>query len=158
MYERDPVSVYLDRGARQFLTRVYAHPGDWVSTRLADPTPAQVAHFGRLGIDVLEADRAPAYGPATDRRNRWARAFVRALYHQHDFYSELGGRGWRATRRSTKRTAGALKIDVDGHRPELGVIPSGRIVRAVLFAGGRAADAAAVLNPAPAADAAARDW
>ena len=158
MYERDPVSTYLDRAARQFLTRVYQASGGWVSTRLADPSQAIISHFAAMGIDVLEADRAPAAGPTLDRRNRWARAFTRACYHQHDWYSELGGRGWRGTRRTAKRQGGALKIDVDGHRPELGVIPAGRIVRAVLFPGGAAAYAAASLAPAAPADATARDW
>lgn len=158
MYERDPVSTYLDRAARQFLTRVYREPGAWVSTRLADPSDEIISHFASMGIDVLEADRAPASGYTLDRRNRWARAFTRACYHQHDWFSELGGRGWRSVRRTTKRTGGALKIDIDGHRPELGVIPAGRIVRAVLFPGGRAAAVAASLSPAAAADATARDW
>jgi hypothetical protein len=135
-FTRDPVSELLDGGARQLLERAYASPGKWVSTRLADPSPAHVAYFAARGIDVLAADTA---GRKLDARTRWARAYVRALYYQHQWHSELGTRGWRGQRRLTARTSGALKIDVGRHVPETGVIPAGRIVSVVLFPGGAAA-------------------
>lgn len=136
-FTRDPVSVLLDSGARQLLERVYASPGQWVSTRLADPSPAHVAYFNARGIDVLAPDTA---GRKLNARTRWARAFVRALYYQHQWHSELGTRGgWRPQRRMTQRTQGALKIDVGRHVPGTGIIPAGRVISAILYPGGAAA-------------------
>jgi hypothetical protein len=162
-YQRDPVSVLFDRAARQLLDRVYATPGQWVSTRLLDPTDEQVAYFRSEGIDVLAADRPPVNGtPRLDAHTRWSRGYVRALYYQHNWYSQIGGRGWRGQRRTVQRQAGSLQVDVDGHRPALGVIGAGRIISVCLMAGGQAADRAAeraerergVVD----ADATRRDW
>lgn len=169
-FRRDPVSELLDQGARALLDRAYAAPGRWVSTRLADPSADHIAYFGSLGIDVTGPDNAPRRGgKGLDAHTRWARGFVRALYYQHLWYSKTGGRGWRGQRRTAERSAGALQIQVGPHRPELGVIPAGRIVRVILHPGGRAALAAAQAAPASiftpsggegsaAADARRRDW
>lgn len=166
-FDRDPVSVLLDSGARRLLERAYATPGQWVTTRLADPTPAHVSHFAALGIDVLEADRPPVAGrKSLNAHTRWARGFVRAIYYQHLWYSNVGRGGWRGQRRNVARQAGALKLDIGRHMPELGVIPAGRVIRAILYPGGQAADRAAGRAPgttaapygAAAADATRRDW
>jgi hypothetical protein len=167
-FNRDPVSVLLDGGARVLLERAYRNPGTWVSTRLADPSPAHVAHFAAEGIDVNAPDNAPRRGGrGLNAHTRWCRGFVRAIYYQHLWYSNTGrDRGWRAERRTTERTAGALKVEVGRHMPALGVIPAGRIVRAILYPGGRAADRAvgrptgSTTEPygAAAADATRRDW
>lgn len=161
-FDRDPVSVLLDRGARRLLDRAYQSPGRWVSTRLADPTPAHIAHFAAEGIDVTGPDKAARN---LDAHTRWARGYVRALYYQHLWYSQLGGRGWRDGRRTAERKAGALKVDVGRHMPELGVIPAGRIVSVILYPGGQAARRAvdrapaAYLGNGPAAtDPNRRDW
>lgn len=167
-FNRDPVSVLLDSGARRLLERAYASPGRWVTTRLADPSPEHVAHFAAEGIDVNGPDNAARRGGrGLNAHTRWGRAFVRSIYYQHLWYSNTGrGGGWRAERRMTERTAGALKLEVGRHMPPRGVIPSGRIVRAILYPGGKAADRA-VGRPtgstappygAAAADATRRDW
>lgn len=173
-YDRDPVSVLLDGGARKLLDRAYANPGRWVSTRLADPSPAHISHFAaEYGINVLGPDNAPVRGSRSlNAHTRWSRGFVRAIYYQHLWYSNTGGRGWRAGRRTTERKAGALKVDVGRHMPALGVIPAGRIIRAILYPGGQAAmraveregQAERIFTPAgtpgggAAADATRRDW
>lgn len=173
-YDRDPVSVLLDGGARRLLERAYANPGSWVSTRLADPTPAHVSHFAaEYGINVLGPDNAPRRGGrGLNAHTRWCRGFVRAIYYQHLWYSQIGGRGWRGAKRTTERKAGALKLDIGRHMPELGVIPAGRVVRAILYPGGksaaravdREADRARIFTGAgvpdggAAADATRRDW
>lgn len=168
-YTRDPVSVLLDRGARKLLERAYATPGRWVSTRLADPTPAHVSHFAAQGIDVTGPDPAAR---KINAHTRWARGFMRSIYYQHLWHSNVGGRGWRADRRMTERKAGALQVDIGRHMPELGVIPAGRVVRVILHPGGQAALRAAQRAPAAdrifsadgsapggaAADAGRRDW
>src|SRR5579859_4235361 len=53
---RDPVSETLDRAARALLERVYKADGAWASTRLRDPTPAQLARWLTHGINVLGRD------------------------------------------------------------------------------------------------------
>lgn len=135
-FSRDPVSELLDHGARLLLERAYATPGRWVSTRLTDPGAEHVRYFAGLGIDVNGPDRA---GRKLDTHTRWARGFVRSIYYQHLWFSELGGHGWRNAKRTTARTAGALQIDVGRRVPELGVIPAGRVVSIILRPGGQAA-------------------
>jgi hypothetical protein len=158
-YERDPVSEGLTRAARSLLGRAYATPGVWVSTRLADPDGETIARFRAEGIDVTGPDNAPSTGPgARTATPRWARGYVRALYYQHLWFSELGGRGWRAVRRTEQRRAGALRVNVGRHVPELGVIPAGRIVSAVLLPGGQRARDAAERAPSAPADATRREW
>jgi hypothetical protein len=157
-YERDPVSEGLTRAARSLLSRAYERPGEWVSTRLADPDAATVNRYRAMGIDVLGPDNAPVSPRRLDCHTRWARGYVRALYYQHLWFSELGGRGWRSTRRLEQRRAGALTVRVGRHVPELGVIPAGRIVSARLLPGGRRARDYAAQQPDNRPDPTRREW
>jgi hypothetical protein len=145
-FTRDPVSELLDSGARALLDRAYARPGKWHSTRLQDPAPEHVAYFARLGINVLGPDDAAR---KVDAHTRWARGFMRSIYYQHRWFSELGGRGWRSQQRTTERTSGAIQIDIGRHLPELGVIPAGRVVSVILHPGGQAARRAVERIPEP---------
>jgi hypothetical protein len=148
-FKRDPLSELFDAGARRLLDRAYAAPGRWVSTRIADPGPAALARAAAAGIDPLERDDPPvAGGRGIDARTRWCRAFVRALYYQHRWYSGGAGRGWRARPRTVPRHAGALRVEVGRAVPALGAIPRGRAVRVRLDAGGQAAEDAVAALPA----------
>lgn len=143
-FSRDPVSQLFDRGARVLLERVYANPGQWQGTRLADPTPEHRGYFTSMyGIDVDGPDNAPTVsGKRMNAHNRWCRGFTRAVFYQHRWYSGTRGGGWRAERRTTKRSAGALELEWGRRVPAVGVIPAGRAVRARLRRGGKAADQA----------------
>lgn len=135
---RDPVSELFDAGARRLLDRAYSRPGFWAETRLVPPTARQVSWAAGLGIDVNGPDDVSARGGrGINARSRWARGFVRALYYQHLWYSEAGG-GWRAQKRTTRRQAGALRVEVGRLAARLGVIPAGRVVRVQLAPGGMA--------------------
>jgi len=146
MYARDPVSVLLDRGAREMLARVYAAPrGTWVMTRLADPTPRHRAWAAGNGWDLDGPDNAPTLsGRHADARSRWGRAFLRALYHQHRWYGPRGagqGQGVRAARRTVPAGA-ALQVEWGRRLPGSAtgrVLPAGRAVRARVLAGGMTA-------------------
>lgn len=147
-YARDPVSEWFDEGARRLLTRAYTHRGEWVTTRLANPNPEQMARLAALGINPYAADRpGTASAVGLDARSRWGRAFVRALYYQHRWYSGRPGGGWRVKKRATPRTSGALQVRVGRVLPVRGVIPAGRQVRVRLERGGQAADRAAQRLP-----------
>ena len=127
----------MDAAARALLERVYRARGGWASTRLADPPVSRVAWW-RLwwGIDVLEAE--PRTG-GLRVPNRWCRAFTRAVYYQHKWYSgDPNTGGWRTTRRTTWNPR-PLQIEFGRHRTILGVIPAGYVVRARLRAGGKTA-------------------
>lgn len=143
-FTRDPVSVLFDRGARVLLERVYANPGTWQGTRLADPSAEHRGYFASMyGIDVDGPDNAPTVsGKRQNAYTRWGRGFTRAVYYQHRWYSGTRGGGWRDTRRTTKRNAGALELEWGRRVPARGVIPAGRAVRARLLRGGQAADRA----------------
>lgn len=147
--ERDPVSVLFDFTARRLLERAYARPGEWTGTRLADPPGSTIAHFAAAGIDVTGPDNAPTKGGTRklNARTRWGRAFVRALYYQHKWYSNTGSRGFRDARRMVERQAGALQVDFGRRLPATGVIPAGRAVRIRLMPGGKQAAAAARALP-----------
>ena len=140
-WERDPLSVLLDPGARRFLQRVYDARGDWVTTRLADPDPEVRAYALSRGIDPGGPDNASTVsGRHKNRRSRWGRAFSRSVYYQHRWYGQRGGV------RSDKRTqpySRPLELEVGRHVPVLGVIPAGRLVRARLHTGGASARSAA---------------
>jgi len=139
-YRRDPVSVLFDAGARRLLDRAYAKPGTWVGTRLADPGPRHAAYLVALGINPAGPDDASVEGgQGLNAKSRWARGFVRAIYYQHKWWSSGGGPGWRESKRSVARHAGALQIEVGRRVPVLGVIPAGRAVRIRIRAGGQAA-------------------
>lgn len=124
--QRDPVSESMDRAARALLERAYRAKGSWAATRLADPTPAQLARWLAHGVNVLGRDPVPRGGFRAP--NRWGRAFARALWYQHKWYSGAPGGGWRAQRRAAMRHPG-IEIEFGRHRAALGVIPAGYTVR-----------------------------
>lgn len=143
----DPVSVPWETAAAVLLERARAAQGQWIGSRLADPTPRQVERYRRLGINVLGPD------PVKSKiaRGRWQRAFMRAFYRQAD-------------RRS-------FEVEIGRKYPQRGVIPAGRYVRIRQRRGGsvamravqRKADADRIYldDGTPGgryADPAARDW
>jgi hypothetical protein len=147
MYERDPVSVLLDRGAREMLARVYAaRRGTWIMTRLADPTPAHQAWArASYGIDVDGPDNAPTLsGKHINAHSRWGRAFMRALWYQHRQFGPNPGRGARGVRteRRMAPTSTALQIEWGRRLPGSSsgqMLPAGRAVRIRLAYGGQTA-------------------
>lgn len=145
---RDPVSELFDAGARQLLGRAYSRPGFWAETRLVPPTARQVRWAAGLGIDVTGPDDVSARGGrGIDARTRWARAFIRALYYQHRWYSGGPDGAWRPARRTAPRRSGALRVEVGRQAARLGVIPAGRIVRVQLDTGGMAKARAVAAMP-----------
>lgn len=126
---RDPVSIRFDEGARRFLARAYAHPGQWVNTRVADPLPWQVAYFAAQGINVLGRDQ---WG-----RPRWVAGFIRACHYQHKWHYAKGR--FQAERRTTPNRSKPVSIEIGIRKPVLGVIPAGRAVRIISRRGGQAA-------------------
>ena len=140
---RDPLSELLDAAARRLLDRAYASPGQWAGTRLADPSIQHIRYANALGIYPLSRD--PAVGG--EAKTRWARAFTRALYYQHKWYSAGGGPGFRSSRRTAARATGALIVEVGRAMPALGVIPAGRAVRVKLASGGQAKEKAVARKP-----------
>jgi hypothetical protein len=136
-YARDPVSELFDAGARKLLTRAYEHPGQWVGTRLADPSPRHLVWLAARGINPFGPDNQSAHGgQGVNARTRWARAFVRAVYYQHKWWSGTGKSGWRTEKRMVARHTGALEIEVGKAVRALGLIPAGRAVRIRLRPGG----------------------
>lgn len=141
MYERDPVSVLLDRGARELLARAYAAPrGTWVMTRLADPTERHRTWATGRGWDLDGPDNAPTLsGRHVNAHTRWGRAFMRALWYQHQQYGPgIAREAVRGSRRMTPY-GGALQLEWGRRVPELGVIPAGRAVRIRTAYGGQTA-------------------
>ncbi len=138
--ERDPVSQWWDGAARRLLARAYAGRGSWVATRLVDPSPRQVARARSLGIDLAGPDPVRALpGRGVNARDRWSRAFVRAVYFQHRWYSGKPGGGWREARRASPRSASAIEVELGRRVPGRGLIPAGRAVRVRTRPGGGAA-------------------
>ncbi len=125
---RDPVSELFDAGARTLLARAHARPGQWAGTRIAWPTPRQVAYFASMGINVLGTDQ---WG-----RDRWAAGFIRAVYYQHKWYYAQGRFGPRRTVANDSR---GVQYELGRRVPVLGVIPAGRAVRIRTRPGGGAA-------------------
>ena len=137
-YRRDPVSELFDSGARRLLERAYARRGQWVGTRLADPSPGHVALFAAMGINVLGPDNAATRsGRHQQMQTRWARGFARAVYYQHKWY--YAGGGLRASRRMAANTSGAVEIEIGRAAAALGIIPAGRAVRVRVLRGGAVA-------------------
>ena len=124
--QRDPVSESMDRAARALLGRAYRANGGWAGTRLQDPSPAQLALWIVQGINV--AGRDPVDRGGFRAPNRWCRAFTRALWYQHKWYSAAPGGGWRAQRRASMRWPG-IEVSFGRHAAVLGVIPAGYPVR-----------------------------
>jgi hypothetical protein len=120
LLERDPASVMWDRAATALLARARGARGDWVATRIAQPTDWQRARLALRGIFPDGPDNTSAQGgrsASSNARSRWGRAFVRAVY-----YNRLGGE--------------AVKVEVGRMLPARGVIPRGRAVRVKIFPGG----------------------
>jgi hypothetical protein len=155
------VSELFDSGARTLLARAYARPGQWAGTRVAAPSPRQIAHFAGQGINVLGRDQ---WG-----RDRWAAGFIRAVYYQHKWFSAQGS--LRTERRTVANDSRGIRYELGRRMPVLGVIPAGRAVRIVSKPGGAAAVKAVRKMPDSAriyddqgntagrwADPAGRDW
>lgn len=150
-FTRDPISVLFDAPARRLLERAYAQPGQWVSTRLADPGMRARTMAAARGIDLDGPDVTSARGgrsKRTDAKSRWARAFIRSVYYQHKWYSGGGTREFRSKRRTVMRQSGGLRFEVgrripaspqfDPANPSAGGFPAGRTVRIKLDRGGQA--------------------
>ena len=135
-YERDPVSVLFDAGARRLLERTYARPGQWVTTRLEEPGAAHAARLAAGGINV--------YGRDGQGRDRWAAGFIRAVYYQHKWYRT--GRGWGG-RRMVPNDARGIRYDIGRRQRAAGILPAGRTVRIMSVPGGQAAAAAVAKMP-----------
>jgi hypothetical protein len=144
MYERDPVSVLLDRGAREMLGRVYAAPrGQWIMTRLADPTDAHRRWARSRGWDLDGPDNAGTLsGRHVNAHSRWGRAFMRALWYQHRQYGPgIRREAVRESRRMTPNTA-ALQVEWGRRLPGSStgrVLPAGRAVRVRIAVSGQTA-------------------
>lgn len=142
-FERDPVSVLLDRGAREMLARVYQAPrGQWVMTRLADPTDRHRQWARARGIDVDGPDNAATLsGKHIDARSRWGRAFMRALWYQHRQFGPEPGRGPRGVRSQRRNTAYGSPLEIQWGRrlPGSERLPRGRAVRIRVPYGGKTA-------------------
>jgi len=134
--QRDPVSENMDSAARALLTRVYQARGGWASTRLADPSPAQMGLWITHGINITGRD--PVERGGFRAPNRWCRAYTRALWYQHKWYSGAPGGGWRAQKRAAMRWPG-IEVEFGRHRTVLGVIPAGYPVRVRLASAAAAA-------------------
>jgi hypothetical protein len=132
--QRDPVSVWWDRGARDLLSRAYAAPrGAWVGTRAADPGPGARAWMASAGIDWTGPDNpsVPGRRGGLNARDRWTRGFVRALYYNHRLHLAATGR------------SDALEVDIGRRVIPRGIIPAGRAVRIRVRQGGRSSYQAA---------------
>lgn len=143
MYERDPVSVLLDRGAREVLAQVYAaRRGQWVMTRLADPTPRHRAWARAHGWDLDGPDNAPTLsGRRLNAHTRWGRAFMRALWYQHRQFGPEPGRGPRGIRSARRAAPTGTALQVEWGRRLPGstrgqLLPPGRAVRVRVAYGG----------------------
>lgn len=149
-YDRDPASVLLDTAAQRLLMRAYARPGQWVGTRLAVPDRRTERYLAAQGIQWAARDQPSAKSRTggLNARTRWARAFVRAIYFQHNWYSGGGRAGFRAERRREERHSGAIKIEVGRAIGAGDGRPAGRAVRIKFFPrGGQVAAAAAARLP-----------
>lgn len=121
----DPASLLWDSAAQIVLERAYAARGQWVGVRIADPSARQAAGLLALGITALGRDNPSAIGGrrgGLDARDRWRRAFVRALY--------------RANKANGNRP---IQVEVGRKLPRRGVVPPGRPVRVRLRRGGSVA-------------------
>lgn len=117
----DPVSVHFYGTARRLLARARAAGrGQWVSVVLRDPSTDERVQYSRdYGIDVAAPDDLPG-GLA---KTRWARALMRAVYHEH-----------KALGRS-----GAVRVEVGRRIPGSGIRPAGRQFRVMIDLGGQVA-------------------
>jgi hypothetical protein len=146
MYERDPVSVLWDRGTREMLSRVYAaRRGQWVMTRVADPTPRHLLWAKLHGIDLDGPDNAATLsGKHINAHTRWGRAYMRSLWYQHRQYGPEPGRGARGIRGTRRMTPTSVPLQIEWGRRLPGsttgrVLPAGRAVRIRIAYGGKTA-------------------
>ncbi len=118
-WTRDPLSEWWDTGAQIVLQRAVSARGQWVGVRIADPSQRQRDAALALGIAILGPDPVRKLGGrGVNARDRWRRAFVRAVYYN-------SGR--------------PIEIEVGVKLPARGVIPAGRPVRIRTRRGGQAA-------------------
>ena len=135
---RDPISEWFDRGARDFMTRVYARPGQWVGTRVAAPSPQEIATaMVRLGINVRGRDHLG--------RPRWVAGFVRACYYQHKWHRT--GNAWHDEKRLTANQGRGIQYEIGHWMPQRGIVPPGYAIRFRSKPGGAAAQKAARKMP-----------
>jgi hypothetical protein len=92
MAQRDPVSVWFDAAARQYLERAYQHQGEWSGQYLAPPSPRAVARLALMGINPYGRDR---WGEV-----RWVRAYKRAVYYQLKHHGTRTGMNYAEDRTS----------------------------------------------------------
>jgi hypothetical protein len=106
-YKRDPLSVWFDRVAADWLARAYRNAGSWEGLYLAPPSAARRAQAAaELGIYNLgEVDR---WG-----MDRWTRALKRATYYQHKHYG-YAAEFRLADQRVSDRAATALDWQTGG--------------------------------------------
>lgn len=126
--EPDPASLLWDTAAAELLRRAYAARGQWVGIPVADPSDRLRLRLLALGIDPLGPDAPSAIGgrrSGLNARDRWRRAFVRALYRAND--GRRGGPGR------------PIQVEVGVKLPRRGVIPPRRPVRVRVRPGGKAA-------------------
>jgi hypothetical protein len=137
-HSRDPVSVLLDRGARQLLERAYrVRSGVWVNTRLADPSRQHLDWAQDMGLDSLLGpdDVVTQGGTHVDAHTRWGRAFMRSLWYQHKWYGDKPAGGFRDQRRTVAYSL-PLQVEWGRRMPAVGIIPAGRAVRVRIATGG----------------------
>jgi hypothetical protein len=152
MYERDPVSVLLDRGARDLLARVYAAPrGQWVMTRLADPSARHEAWAAGRGWRLMGPDNAATLsGRHVNAHTRWGRAFMRSLWYQHRQYGPALARAGVRTERRAAPTSIPLQVEWGRRLPGSStgrVLPAGRAVRVRVAYGGKTARRVVMTKP-----------
>jgi hypothetical protein len=137
-YARDPVSELFDVPARRLLARAYEARGQWVMTRLADPSPRHVALLASWGINPYGPDNAPTLaGTRQDMRSRWGRGFARSVFYIEKWHG--GAAGLRQSRLMTPNQTRSVVIEIGRRVRAAGVIPAGRAVRIRTVPGGAAA-------------------
>jgi hypothetical protein len=134
MAERDPVSVWFDPAARQFLERAYAVQGQWAGQYLAPPSRRAAATLMVMGVDPYERDR---WGEV-----RWVRAFKRSVYYQLGLYGTAGGMSY-GRERASDWPARSLEWQTGARVLKPGWPARRWALRARLHPTGRAASAAA---------------
>lgn len=92
MAQRDPVSVWFDEAARQYLERAYRNQGEWTGQYLAPPSPRALARLALMGVNPYARDR---WGEV-----RWVRAYKRAVYFQLKHYGTRTGMDYGTERTS----------------------------------------------------------
>lgn len=137
------MSVAFDASARRLLERAYESRGTWVHAWLPDPDLRQRTRWLEEGINVGGPDPLPA-GGGVDARTRWARGFVRALYHQAAWYAPDRGSTRMRSERRTAQASAPLRVQVGRHLPASpgGGMPARRRVRVMIARSGRARDQA----------------